>query len=61
MDKIVQSGGFLGRTLGQLLKIGMPFMKNLLKSLAKSALLTLELAAALATEQLFQRKLLNQV
>ena len=56
LDKIVQSGGFLGRTLGQLLKIGIPFMKNILKSLAKSVLMTLELAAALATDGVIPKK-----
>ena len=55
LDKIVQSEGFLGRRLGQLLKNGM-LMKNILKSLAKSVLMTLELAAALATDGVIPKK-----
>ena len=37
--KLRQSGGFLGRLLGPLLKTGLPLMKNLLKPLAKSVLI----------------------
>ena len=55
LDQIVQSEGFLGRRLGQLLKNGM-LMKNILKSLAKSVLMTLELAAALATDGVIPKK-----
>ena len=32
--KIVQSGGFLGRFLGPLLKTGLPLMKSIFKALA---------------------------
>ena len=39
LHKIVQSGGFLGRSLGPLLKSGLPLMKNLYKSLAQSVLI----------------------
>ena len=46
LSKIGQSGGFLGRLLGPLLKSGLSLMKNLLKSLAKSFLIPLALAAA---------------
>ena len=45
-SKIIKSGGFLGRLLGPLLKIGLPFMKNVVKSLAKSVLIPLGLTAA---------------
>ena len=38
LSKIVQSGGFLGRPLGPLLKTSLPLMKNVLKPLAKSVL-----------------------
>ena len=38
LHKIGQSGGFLGRLLGALLKIGLPLMINLLKSSVKSVL-----------------------
>ena len=46
LSKIVQSGGFLGSLLGPLLKIGLPLMKNALKPLAKSVLISLESTAA---------------
>ena len=50
ISKMIQSGGFLGRLLGPLLKTGLPLMKNVIKPLAKSVLITLGLtAAALAT------------
>ena len=37
--KIVQSGGFLGRILGPLLKVGLPLMKNVFETLAKTFLI----------------------
>ena len=40
---MVQSGGFLGRCLGQLLKTGLPLMRNLLTPLAKHVSITLRL------------------
>ena len=36
LHKIVQSGGSWSKLLGPLLKTGLPLMKNVLKSLAKS-------------------------
>ena len=42
----IQSGGFLGRLLGPLLKTGLPLMKNVIKPLAKSVLIPLGLTAA---------------
>ena len=36
LHKIGQSGGFLGRFLGPLLKTGLPLLGNVLKQLAKS-------------------------
>ena len=42
---MVQSGGFLGRLLGPLLKKGLPLIKNVIKSLAKSVLIPLGLTA----------------
>ena len=45
----MQTGGFLGRLLGPLLKTGLPLMKNLLKPLAKSVLIPLGLTAAAST------------
>ena len=44
--KIGQSGLYLGRILGPLLKTGLPLMKNVLKPLAKSVLIPLGLTAA---------------
>ena len=46
LSKMIQSGGFLGRFLGPLLRTGLPFMKNLIKPSAKSALIPLGLTAA---------------
>ena len=45
---MIQSGVFLGRLLGPLLKTGLPLMKNVIKSLAKSILTPLGLTAAAA-------------
>ena len=42
----MQSGGFLGRLLGPLLKTGLPLMKNVIQPLAKSVLIPLGLTAA---------------
>ena len=36
---MIQSGGFLGRLLGPLLKAGLPLIKNVIKPLAKSVLI----------------------
>ena len=41
MHEIRQSGGFLGKLLGPLLKHGLPIMKNVLKPLAKGVLIPL--------------------
>ena len=43
---MIQSGGFLGRLLGPLLKTGLPLIKNVIKPLAKSVLIPLGLTAA---------------
>ena len=43
---MIQSGGFLGRLLGPLLKTGLPLMKNVIKPLAKSVLIPLGSTAA---------------
>ena len=43
---MIQSGGFLGRLLGALLKTGLPLTKNVIKPLAKSVLIPLGLTAA---------------
>ena len=43
---MIQSGEFLGRLLGPLLKPGLPLIKNVIKPLAKSVLIPLGLTAA---------------
>ena len=45
ISKMIQSGGFLGRLLGPLLKTGLPLIKNVIKPLAKSILIPLRLTA----------------
>ena len=45
LHKIEQSGGFLGRPLGPLLKNGLSLIGNVLKPLAKSVLIPLRLTA----------------
>ena len=57
MSKIKKSWGFLGRLLGPLSRIGLPFMKNVLKSLTKKALVPLLTTAALATDAAIQKKI----
>ena len=46
INKIIQSGGFLGRLLGPLLKTGLQLIKNVIKPLAKSVLIPSGLTAA---------------
>ena len=46
MHKIGQSGRFLRRLLGPLLKTGLPLIGNVLKPLAKSVLIPFGLTAA---------------
>ena len=41
LSKMIQSRGLLGRLLGPLLKTGFPLIKNVIKSLAKSVLISL--------------------
>ena len=43
---MIQSGGFLGRLLGPLLKPELPLIKNVIKPLAESVLITLGLTVA---------------
>ena len=57
ISKIIQSGGFLSKLLGPLLKTGLPIIKNVIKRLAKSVLIPLGLtAAASATDDGIQKK-----
>ena len=46
LSKMIQSGGFLGRLLGPLLKTGLPLIKNVIKPLPKSVLIPLGITAA---------------
>ena len=46
LSKMIQSGGFIGRLLGPLLKSGLPLIKSVIKPLAKSVLVPLGLTAA---------------
>ena len=48
LSKMIQSGGFLSRFLGPLLKTGLPLITNVIKSLAKSVLIPLALTAAVS-------------
>ena len=43
LSKTLQSGGFLDRLLSALFKTGLPLMKNVIKPLAKSVLISLGL------------------
>ena len=43
---MIQSGGFIGKLLGPLLKTGLPLIKNVITPLAKSILIPLGLTAA---------------
>ena len=57
IPKIIQSGGFIGKLLGPLLKTGLPLIKNVIKSLARNVLIPLGLtAAASATDAGIQKK-----
>ena len=58
MHKIGQSGEFLGKILGSLLKTGLPLIENVLKPLAKSILTPLGLTAvASATGAAIHKKM----
>ena len=46
LSKLIQSGGFLCRILGPLVKSGLPLIKNVIKPLAKRFLIPLGLTAA---------------
>ena len=46
LPRMNQSGGFLSRLLGSLLKTGLPLIKDVIKPFAKSVLISLRLTAA---------------
>ena len=59
-SKMIQSGGFLGKLLGPLLKTGLPLMKSVIKPLAKGVLIPLGLtAAASAADAGIHKKMLG--
>ena len=45
LSKMIESGGFLGKLLGPLLKTGLPLIKSVINQLVKSVLIPLGLAA----------------
>ena len=60
VSKMVQSGRFLGKHLGPLLKIGLPLIKHVIKQLAKSVLIPSGLtAAASAADAWIHKKILG--
>ena len=60
LSTMIQSGGFLGKLLGPLLKTRLPLMKSVIKPLAKSVLIPLGLtAAASAADAGIQKKILG--
>ena len=60
LSKMIQSGGFLGRLLGPLLKTRLLLIKNVIKPLAKSVLIPLGLtAAASAADEGIHKKILG--
>ena len=60
LHKIGQSGGFLGRLLGPLLKTGLPLIGNAFKPLTNSVLTPLGLTAvASATDTAVHNKMFN--
>ena len=60
LSKMIQSGGFLGKLLGPLLKTGLPLIKNVIKPLTKSVLIPLGLTpAASAADAGILKKLLG--
>ena len=60
INKIIQSGGFLGRLLGPLLRTGLPLIKHVIKTLAKIVLIPLgSTAAASAADAGIHKKILG--
>ena len=60
LSKMIQSGGFLGRLLGPLLKTVLPLIKNVTKRLAKNVLIPLgSTTAASAVDAGIHKKILG--
>ena len=55
----MQSRVFLSKLLGPLLKTGLPLMKNVLKPLAKSILIPLQITATAAADTEIHKKTLG--
>ena len=62
LSKLIQSGGFLDRLLGPLLRTGLSIIKSVIKPLAKSVLVLLGLtAASSAADAGIHKKILGSV
>ena len=60
LSKMIESGGFLGKLLGPLLKTGLPLIKSVINQLVKSVLIPLGLAAvASAADAGIHKKILG--
>ena len=59
LSKRIQSGGFLGKLLGPLLKTGLPLIKNVITPLGKSVLILLGLTAAASADVRINKKILG--
>ena len=59
LSKMIQSGGFLVRLLGSLLKAGLSIMKIMIKPLPKIAFIQLGLTAAAAADAGIQKNILR--
>ena len=60
LSKMIQSGGFLGKLLGPLLKTGLPLTKSVITPLAKSVLIPLGIIAeAAAADSGIHKKILG--
>ena len=60
LSKMIQSGEFLGKLLGPLLKTGLPLIKNVITSLAKSVLIPFGLTSAASAAEM-HKKILGSV
>ena len=58
---MIQSGWFLGKLLGPLLKTGSLLIKNVITSLAKSVLIPLGLTATATADTGIHKKILGSV
>ena len=59
LSKMIQSGRFLCRPLGEFLKAGLPLIKHVIKPLPKSILIPLGLTAAAAADAGIHKKILG--